>query len=138
METVCDRETAKREFDRWVEASRIDMDVDGLDVDDVSDSAANEHKIIKAIMDGRLVINEDGFAVFSPPGRDSITFDKNEADLLGAADRVKVLKGREFQAKKMYAMLAAWSGTSIATFSNGMHQADRKVCMALITLFLAQ
>jgi hypothetical protein len=138
METVCDQKTAESEFDRWVEVSRIDMDVEGLDSDDALDSEANKHKIVKAIMDGRLVISEDGFAVFTPPGRDPITFDKNEEDLLGATDRVKVSKGKEFQVKKLYAMLAAWSGTSVATFAKGMHQADRKVCIALVTLFLAQ
>jgi hypothetical protein len=138
MDYAVDRETAELEFERWADAMRIDMDVDGQDDEDALDTESHKRKIVKAIMDGRLVISEaEGFAVFTPPGKDPISFSKVNEDIMGAVDRVKIHKGKDPQVQKMYAMLATWSGTSIVTFAK-MHQADKKVCMALVTLFLAQ
>lgn len=128
---IVDRFTAELEFTRWAEAMRIDLGED-FDADDTKDNEASRRLIIKAITDGRLVIDDTGHAIFTPAGKDPIKFDKDENDLIGA----KVgSKRNDDPVVKMYAMLAAWSETSIATFRL-MHPADKKVCFALISLFL--
>jgi hypothetical protein len=134
MENACDRQTAENEFDRWCEAMRIDMDMDGLDANDARDKALDKRTFVKAMMEGRLIVDEEGRAVFTPEGDDAkpLTFYKAKGSALAAMDKAKKTE----DIGKIYKSMGEMTRTGAVNFSK-MDVADTKICMAIATLFLA-
>ena len=127
-----DRETASIEFERWAKAMRVNVELEGLDENDRRDIAQDRSIFERAIMDGSLVINDEGLAVFTPEGGDSVTWRKPKGSAFVAMDKKK--KSQDFG--KIFASMSDITGTSPVTFSK-MDVADVKICMAIFTLFLA-
>ena len=127
-----DRETAEREFDRFVEAMDLDGDSSEWDEDDRKGYDLQKGKVISAIMSGSLVVNEDGEPVFNPTvDGDALTFSEPTGAALMAMDRKK--KAEDMG--KLFAMMAAITGVHPGTFAK-MKNRDLKVCMAITTLFM--
>jgi hypothetical protein len=133
MESVCDRQTAEADFERWVGVSRIVMDVEGREEDDVRDKGLDKIIIIKAIQDGRLVIDEEGQAIFTPLDRDPLTFRKPHGRIVASMDKVK----SNHDGAKALTLIASLTGTNRGTIG-AMEYADFSVCESIVNLFLAK
>lgn len=51
------KETANKDFEKWADANRIDYDMDGMNSEEKSDFERIKAPIIKAIRDGRCVVD---------------------------------------------------------------------------------
>jgi hypothetical protein len=102
--------------------------------EELKDFLPEKIKIIKAMKNGSLVINEEGEPVFSPRKSDipPIVFHEPTGASLVAMDKKK--KNEDFS--KFYTVLADITKTSAATFAK-LKMRDLKVCIAIGTLFLA-
>lgn len=126
------REFAKQEFDRWVAAMDIDLSVVG-DENDKRDKDGDVERIIRAIIDGRLIIEDDGVAVFTPKESDKhLRWDPPTGAAYTAMDRKK----DSSQMAKMFASMAAITHVNEVTYVK-MRLPDLKVCQAIWALFLA-
>lgn len=127
-----DRETAELEFERFVEAMDLDLDPAEMDEEDRKGLDIQKGKILSAIMAGSLVINEDGEPVFTPAVEgDQIKFPEPTGAAFMAMDRKKKTEDMG----KLFAMMAAITGTHASTFAK-MKNRDLKVCIAITTLFM--
>ena len=129
-------EMAGAEFNRFAETMDLDVSTDGMSADDKRDFTLQRDRIVKAIQSGALVINDDGCPVFTPKragdGVNAITFHEPTGASYLAMDRRKV--GEDMA--KLFSTMADVTKTSAGLFAK-MKNADLKVCMAIITLFLA-
>ena len=133
---VVDKETAKVEFDRFVELMDLDLDTSDMDADDLTGFNKQKRRIITAIERGSLVINEDGEAVFTPANAKSkynepLTFHERTGASLKAMDGKK--KGHDVA--KTYAVLADMCRVNQKVFA-GLVGTDVKVCEALFSLLM--
>lgn len=126
-------DVAESEFVRFVESMDLDVNTDGMDDDEKKDLSLHKGRLISAIINGSLVINDEGEPVFTPRRgeSDALTFHEPTGAALMAMDRKKASE----EIGKMYAVAAAMTKTHSRTFSN-MKIADLKVCMAITTIFL--
>jgi hypothetical protein len=137
MVTVVDREVAEQEFERFAEAMDLDIDESGFDDDeDRSSFNKNKKRIVRAIVKGHLVINEDGEAVYTPYHQKSkykepITFHERTGATLMEMDRKK--KGHDVA--KTYAMLTQMCKVPKGTFANLVGE-DVKVCEAIFAFLM--
>jgi len=128
-----DAETAEREFERFAEEMDVDIDVSKMDDDDRSGFEKNKDRIVRAIMFGDLVVNDNGEAVYTPfksEDTGAITFHERTGASLMAADHAK----RDQVAKKLYLVMGDLTKQPAKRFAN-MRGTDVKVCEAL-TVFL--
>jgi hypothetical protein len=127
-----DQEFIDQEFDRFVEAMRIDLGTEGLDENDRR-SKENDIRLFKlAVADGRLTVDDDGFASFTPLGAEKpIKWYRSKGSAYTAMDKKK----KSSDAGKMFASMAAITRANEITFVN-MDIADLNVCMAIWALFL--
>lgn len=125
-------EVAEAEFERFTEAMDLDVDPQGMDDEDKKGFIDCRRKVVNAIVEGRLVIDEKGQPVFTPSEGGSITFREPRGSALMAMDSKK--KGHDFS--KLYATMAETTEQPITRFSK-MANRDLKVCTAVMTLFLA-
>lgn len=128
-------EMAEQEFERFGEAMDLDFDTSFMDEEDRKGFEGAKRRIVKAIMSGAMVINEDGCPVFTPQraGEDvkPITFYEPTGATYMAMDRKKKTEDMG----KMFALMADYTRQSAGLFSK-MKNADVKVCIAVTTLFL--
>jgi len=134
MEECVSQEVAEAEFERFVEAMEIDLDTTGLDEEEIRDTQQDKTRIVRAIKNGRVTVNEGGLIAFVPrtDGAGPIIFHAPTGAALAAMDKKK----GHHDVGKMYSSMASITRTSEATFSK-MEMPDLKVCMAIWTLFLA-
>jgi len=127
-------EVAEQEFARF--ASEMDLDVDESEMtrEDLDSFLPRKRRIVRAIMKGHLVFNEDAEPVFTPQkgDRSPLTFYEWEGKDLSAMDKAKENETNE----KQNAFLARWTKTHPERFEK-MKGRDYKVCTALSSLFLA-
>lgn len=134
MENKIERETAEDEFDRWVEAMRIEMDPEGLDENDRNDNTRNKFIVLKQIEKGFITICEEGQLHFEPEGGGGpFTFREPNGDALAKTD----MKKPNANDAKTNAVLGTLARTSPIHFGSKLKWADKKVCMAVMNLFLA-
>jgi hypothetical protein len=127
-----DQEFIDQEFDRWVEAMRVDLDTEGLNENDRRSKTNDIRLFKKALADGRLVVNDDGLASFTPLGAErQIKFYKSKGSAYTAMDKKKESSG----AAKMLAALSDVTRTKEVLFVD-MDTADLDVCTAILALFL--
>jgi len=129
--TVVDKETAERDFDSFIE--KMDIDIEMSDEDKKSFDEQKD-KIVKAIQQGSLVVEENGEMTFTPQrskDKDPIRFYEPTGATLSAMDTRK----KDEDVSKTYAAMADMTHTSASTFSK-MAIKDVKLCMVIFTLFL--
>ena len=128
------QEVAEIEFKRFVDLMDLDLNPADMDEEDRKGFSAEKNRLIKAIMCGSLIINENGEPIYTPQRiKDStpITFYEPTGASLMAMDRKK----RTEDVGKLYATMGDMTKTSSGIFSK-MKMADLKVCTAITTLFL--
>lgn len=128
------KDVAELEFDRFIDSMDLDVNTDGMDDDEKKDLSLHKGRVVRAIMVGSLVINEEGEPVFTPQrqDRDPLTFHEPGGDTLMAMDRKKASQ----EIGKMFVAMASITKTHSKGFSD-MKMADLKICLAITTLFLA-
>jgi hypothetical protein len=134
MKNVIAKEVAEQEFDRFVDAMDLDVDVADMDEDDKKGFTQQKDRVVAAIMAGALVINDQGEPVFTPQrtnDANAITFYEPTGASLMAMDRKKKTE----DIGKLYAAMGDITKSHANTFSK-MKMSDLKVCMAVATLFL--
>ncbi len=136
QESVVAREVAESELERFLEAMDLKerTDPSRLDAEERKNLTETKEDLIRAIMCGRLVINDDGCAVYTPKlgNTKAITFGEPSGAELMQMDKVK--SGHTIA--KQNALLGAMSGEGPQRFAV-MKQRDLRVCGALLVLFLA-
>ena len=65
-EIKIDKDAAEAEFERFANAMDIDIDISKLDPEDTTAFNKSKDRIILAIQETHLVINDDGEAVYTP------------------------------------------------------------------------
>lgn len=131
---VVAREVAEQEFDRFIGEMDLEVDPAQMDDEEKRDLALAKQRILSAMLDGRLVVDEKGQPVFTPkdgPGT-AITFFEPTGASLMAADQKK----RNHSMGKMLAILSDMTKQPAARFAK-MKQRDLRVCLSVQVLFLA-
>ncbi|MEE8574113.1 MAG: hypothetical protein V3T30_01770 [Thermodesulfobacteriota bacterium] len=129
-------DVAEAEFKRFTDAMDLDVNTEGMSADEKRDFTVQRDRLIKAIQSGALTINDNGEPVYTPQRANAevnaITFNEPTGASYLAMDRKKV--GEDMG--KLFSTMADITGTSSGIFSK-MKNSDLKVCMAIVTLFLA-
>lgn len=60
-------EVAEEEFERMCRSRRLSTDPDDMDGDDYEGLMAIKKRLVRTIMRGELVINDDGDPIYTPP-----------------------------------------------------------------------
>ncbi len=136
MECKIAKEVAEAEFEKWAEDMDLDHDTDGMDAEDLTAFNKQKNRIVRSIMQGALVFNDDGEAVFTPQHKnakstDPITFYESDGASLKAMDGKK--KNQDMS--KTFAVMAAMCKVPPVTLVN-LIGPDRKVAMALYALLM--
>lgn len=139
QEKVEDRvseEAAVHEFDRFVEAMDLDIDESILNDADKEGLKLNRYRIIKAIRNGSLVVNDQGEPIFtprrSPKAGGPFHFREPKGGDLMEMDRKKANQ----DVSKTYGVLGAITKQPQSAFG-AMVIGDLNICTSIMTLFLA-
>jgi hypothetical protein len=130
-------ETANQFFENWAYGMDIDIDTSKMDEDDATGFNNSKTKVIKAIMRGDLVFNDNDEAVYTPIRKNSkkcgeaITFHERTGASLLAQDGKK----KNSEVKKTFAVMAEMCKCHPSDFAN-MAGVDLGVCMALFVLLM--
>lgn len=130
------KDMAELDFNKFTEKMDLDVNTEGMSVDDKRDFTVQKDRLVRCIMEGSLVIDEEGQPIYTPQraGVDvnSITFYEPTGASYIAMDRKKA--GEDMG--KMFATMADITKTSSGLFAK-MKNTDLKVCIAMTLLFLA-
>lgn len=134
--SVC-KDAAEKEFDRWVDAMRLDLESDVIDENDRRDFAADKNRIVKFIKLGAATVDGEGVLSFTPRQvhakvPETVTFHGfRGADYL-ATDYKKVTAN----VGKLFALMAGIAKCEAQAFAQ-MDGPDVKFCIAVTQFFLA-
>lgn len=131
-----DKESAEREFERFVDLMDLDIEEDTLDDEDKKGLRDNKRIFLRAIMQGSLVVNDSGEPIFTPQRKGStshhsITFHEPCGSALQEMDRKKA--GQDIG--KMIVVMGNVTKTAAPKFA-GLKHPDFKVCMAIMMLYM--
>lgn len=125
------REVAEDELQRFADSFGLDFDVESDD--EKAQLEGLKRPILRAVMRGKLVINDDGCPVFTPSSVDCgpLTIRRPVgSDFMGPADRA------QSELAKSVAVLASVTGKDASLFGK-MAMSDFKVLKALVLFFTA-
>ncbi len=128
------KEVAEQEFDRFVESMALDVNPSDLDAEDKKSLDQTRDRVVSAIQNGSLVVNDEGEPTFTPirtKNMDPITFYEPTGSCIQAMDRKKKTE----DIGKLFAAMGDITKSHANVFSK-MKMSDLKVCMAIATLFL--
>lgn len=132
------QEVAEQEFDRFAEAMDIETDVTQMTEETEEMFTASRNKFIKAIVKGKLVVNENGEPVYTPvrsSNTSPITFKEPDGAALITNSRGR--KKADDGVGQMYQIMGSMTGTGAGRFAN-MKLVESQDCMAIASLFIAQ
>ena len=126
-----DAETARAELERFLELA--DTDTAPPDAKARDDFAQLSHVVVRAIMQGRITVDERGLPTVHPrtEGHHPVVFKEPTGATLVATDS----KGADRDVAKTFAAMSDQTGTPIKHFSM-MHGKDVTLCTAVFSLFL--
>ena len=128
-------EVAKAELERFCEAMDLDLDTSRLNEEAINNLEDAKHQFVRAVMNGSLVVEDDGVPVFTPrkmKDAQPIRFPEPTGAVKMEIDRIS---GRYKAVTKTYALMEALTGQSKGFFSKMLNR-DLKVCEAITNLFL--
>ena len=128
------QDVAESDLRRFMANMRLNASTEGMDAEDKTQFELNKRRILNALLDGSLVIDQDGVPTFTPresEDRSSITFPQPKGADFMQADLIK--KNREIT--KSYAMMAASTHQPIERYAN-MLWCDLWVCQAIVNLYM--
>jgi len=136
MESKVALEVAEQEFDSFVDAMRLDVDTSFMDAEDLTAFEKQKRRIVFAIQDGSLFINEEGKAVYTPQHKDSkyhepLIFNERSGSSVMALDGKK----KNYDVAKTYAVMGAMCKVPPVTFA-GLVGIDGKICEAIFSLLM--
>lgn len=135
MEQKVAHDVALDEFNRFCDSMDIDNNTDAMTEEDAKSFEEPKGVIIRAIMEGSLLINDDGEPEYTPknsPKVGNLTFrEPNGADYM-AMDRKK--EGQNIA--KMWTLAESVTKSSPGTIAN-LRNRDLKVVRAIMQLFMA-
>jgi hypothetical protein len=130
------KDVAEAEFERMCEARRVCTDADQLDADDITGLADIRKKLVRAIVAGHLVVEDNGDPVYTPPveGAKPLHFHKPTSATYMAMDG----KADDAQGSHMRMVRAI---TEMTRSNKGevskLEAPDYQVCQSISQLFLA-
>jgi len=135
-ENIVDKETAEAEFDRFVDSMDLDLDTANMDAEDLTAFNKQKSKLVKAVMLGSLVINENGEAVYTPRNdrskyKEALTFHERTGASLMAMDGTK----KNHDVTKTYKVLGDMCKVHPNVFA-GLVGIDVKICEAIFALLM--
>lgn len=130
---VVSLDMAEVEFDRFCDAMDLDVDPAQMDSDDLNSFTKTKNRLLKAITDGSLMINDNGEAVYTPKKTDvgPITFHERTGASIMAMDGKK----KNHQVAQMYAVMSDMTGMHTKVFAN-LKGIDIKICEAIFVLLM--
>lgn len=135
MEQKVAHDVALDEFNRFCESMDIDNNTEAMTEEDAKSFEEPKGVIIRAIMEGSLLINDDGEPEYTPknsPKVGNLTFrEPNGADYM-AMDRKK--EGQNIA--KMWTLAESVTKSAPGTIAN-LRNRDLKVVRAIMQLFMA-
>lgn len=135
MEQKVAHDVALDEFNRFCDSMDIDNNTDAMTEEDAKSFEEPKGVIIRAIMEGSLLINDDGEPEYTPknsPKVGNLTFrEPNGADYM-AMDRKK--EGQNIA--KMWTLAESVTKSAPGTIAN-LRNRDLKVVRAIMQLFMA-
>lgn len=135
MEQKVAHDVALDEFNRFCDSMDIDNNTDAMTEEDAKSFEEPKGVIIRAIMEGSLLINGDGEPEYTPknsPKVGNLTFrEPNGADYM-AMDRKK--EGQNIA--KMWTLAESVTKSAPGTIAN-LRNRDLKVVRAIMQLFMA-
>lgn len=136
QEGKVNKEQAEKEFNDFIEVMDLDCDTDTMDENDKSGFFDQKRIVIRSVMKGDLVFDDDSQPVFTPAHKASsevgaITFHEPEGSNYMEMDRKKL--GHDIA--KMHAVMAGMTKKPAKLFAS-LKGRDHKICVALVTLFL--
>lgn len=139
-----DRETASEDFERMAHARRLQVDPKRMNEEDAKKFGELKGRIVDAICDGFLAIDENGLPTMTlqepvvvTDGRESkkyefLTFQKPKGRALRATDGMSDLDS----GKRLHAMMSTMAGCSPIVFDEMDWVTDHKLVQDLFSLFL--
>ncbi len=133
---IVEVEAAKAEFDRFIECMDLDVDTSVMDTEDVTAFEKQKRRILRAIGNGSLVINDEGEAVYTPSNPNSkhhepLTFHETTGASLMEMDGKK----KNHSIAQTFAVMGAMCKVHPNVIS-GLAGIDAKICMALFSLLM--
>ena len=127
---------AEQEFDRFIDCMDLDVEEAHMDAEDLTNFNKQKRRILKAITEGHLTVNENGEAVYTPQNpkslnKDPITFHERSGASLMAMDGKK----KNHDVAKTYAVMADMCKVHPKVFA-GMRGIDDKIFGALFALLM--
>ena len=137
MEYKVSKEQAESEFFEWAESLDIDCDVSCMDSEELDDFNKIKKQIVFAIRKGRASINEAGELTLKLKkdfeGNAELVFGNEfNSSAFVMMDRHKEKEGM----KKTLSFLGGWTKTDPKQLHK-LDARDMKLCLSLVTLFLA-
>jgi hypothetical protein len=128
-------EFAEAEFERFAESMDLDVDPKGMDDDDRKSLDAGKRALVRALVDGNLVVNEQGEAIVvlrsEVDGIKQVKFPEPK----GAAFLARDQKKTGHDVAKQFATMAEITGVPQQVFAKMLNR-DVKLCLAVTLLFL--
>jgi len=132
-------EVAEAEFQRWAQAMDLTrkLDPSGLDSEDKKSLADSKRILLDAMMDGNLVVTDDGEFVYTQKIGDTnpITFHEPDGASIMSVDQIG--KSGTHDVTKAVSILSQMTKETKARFAK-MKNRDWSVCQAIFGLFLAR
>ena len=133
---VVDDTTAENDFQRFIDGADLDFDLDKMDEEDRTTAEKNKRRLVKAIINGHLTIDEKGIPTFIPYTEgsnftDPMTFQSPTGADFMAMDATKMRK----TISKTHLMMAGMTGLPSGIFAK-LKGEDYKICQALFLFFM--
>lgn len=133
-EDVVAKEVALAEFDRFTDSMDLDVDTSVMDAEDQTSFEKLKRRIVKAICNGSLIVNENGEPVYTPQKSsfiDAITFHERTGASVMAMDGKK----KNYDVAKTYAIMADMTKLHPGTFAK-LKGIDIKICESIFQLLM--
>ena len=99
-ETKINKEMAEAEFQRWCDAMDIETDAEFFEEeDDISSFKKNKSKVVRSIMDGSTIINDEGLLVYTTRRKEkqkTYTFNEFYGSILISMEKIEGGNARMF------------------------------------------
>ena len=124
-------EMAEQEFERMCSAMGVETDMAGEDDDTIKGFDDLKRKVCRALIDGALVLTDDGRPVYTTVSGKPLEFKEMTGAVLMAMDRVKAGENTA----KMFTVIKELTGGGASPAQ--LKPKDIRVLFALVSLFLA-
>jgi len=133
--TKLGKDVAESELRRFMSSMRLIFTVKDMDAENRDQFDLNKKRIINALLDGRLVIDQDGVPVYSPrdsDDHDPIKFPRPKGGDFMQADLIKA----NHNVTKTVKAMAATTHQTMERYQ-AMESTDFFVCQAIHSLYMA-